>query len=136
MTTTTAAPGRLEDAALLADRYAAVWNESDAAARRVAVAALWTEDGTEYVEGIRFTGHDELDVRVTHAYTEFVGSGTFLADHAGDVTRHGDLVTCTVRLVTPTTGEIGWAARVFLLTGPDGRIREDYQLTVHPLATA
>lgn len=29
---------------------------------------------------------------------------------------------------------MAWAARVFLLTGEDGLIREDYQLTVQPLA--
>jgi hypothetical protein len=31
-------------------------------------------------------------------------------------------------------GEIAWAARVFLLLGKDGLIRQDYQLTVKPLA--
>jgi hypothetical protein len=36
-------------------------------------------------------------------------------------------------LTTPG-GEVAWAARVFLLLGEDGLIREDYQLTVKPLA--
>ena len=39
----------------------------------------------------------------------------------------------TVQLRTPE-GEVAWAARVFLLLGETGRIREDYQLTVQPLA--
>ncbi|WP_019928478.1 hypothetical protein [Nocardia sp. BMG111209] len=135
MTSTTATPHRTDDAGL-ADRYTAVWNEPDAAARRRIVGELWAEDGTEYVEGARFTGLDELDARVAHAYGEFVGSGTYLATHAGDVTRHGDIVTFTVQLVVPGTGEIGWAARVFLLLGSAGRIVADYQLTVRPLVTA
>ncbi|MCX4099051.1 hypothetical protein [Nocardia sp. alder85J] len=121
------------DTIVIADRYTAVWNEPDAAARRVAVAELWTADGVEYVEGSRFTGPDELDRRVAHAYSEFVGSGKYLATHADDVRRHGDIVTCTIQLVDPTTHEIAWAARVFLVLDADGRIREDYQLTVRPL---
>jgi hypothetical protein len=31
-------------------------------------------------------------------------------------------------------GEVAWAARAFLVLGDDGRIQEDYQLTVKALA--
>jgi hypothetical protein len=33
----------------------------------------------------------------------------------------------------PSSGQVAWAARVFLLLGAGGYIREDYQLTVQPL---
>ena len=36
--------------------------------------------------------------------------------------------------LTAPDGEVGWAACVFLLLGADGLIRQDYQLTVQPLA--
>ena len=52
---------------------------------------------------------------------------------AEDASRHDDLVTFTVQLSTHE-GEVAWAARVFVLLGETGRIREDYQLTVQPLA--
>jgi len=117
----------------IADRYLTVWREPDPAARRAAVAALWAPDGVEFVDGgIQFHGHDGLDARVREAYEKFVADGDYALTSAGDVTRHDDIVTFTVRLTAPD-GEVAWAARVFLLVGPDGRISEDYQLTVKPL---
>ena len=118
----------------IADRYLAVWREPDPAARRAAVATLWVPDGVEFVDGgIQHRGHDELDARVREAYEQFVAGGDYALTSAGDVTRHDDIVTFTVQLTT-ADGDVVWAARVFLLTGPDGLIREDYQLTVKPLA--
>jgi len=118
----------------IADRYLAVWSEPDPAARRAAVAALWAPDGVEYIDGgIQFRGHDGLDARVREAYEQFVATGAYALTSAGDVARHDDIVTFTVQLTTPD-GEAAWAARIFLLVGRDGLIREDYQLTVKPLA--
>lgn len=115
-------------------RYVAVWNEPDAAARRAAVAELWTPDATEFVDGgTQYHGHEELADRVTEAYEAFVGSGRFTVTGADDVTAHGDIVAFTLRMTT-SDGEVRWAARVFLLLGADGLIEEDYQLTVQPLA--
>ena len=114
-------------------RYLAVWSEPDPESRRTAIAGLWAPDGAEFVEGIQFSGHEELDARIAHAYQEFVASGKYAVTSAGDVTRHDDIVTFTIQLTTPG-GEVAWAARVFLLLGEDGLIRQDYQLTVQPLA--
>ena len=83
--------------------------------------------------GIQFRGYDELDRRIARAYDEFVGSGTYHATMADDASRHDDVITFTVQLSTHQ-GEVAWAARVFVLLGESGRIREDYQLTVQPLA--
>jgi hypothetical protein len=111
-----------------------VWNEPDTQARRAAIESLWEPDGVEYVEGgIQFRGHEELDRRIAHAYDEFVGSGKYNATLADDASRRGDIIMFTVQLSTHE-GEVAWAARVFVLLGATGRIREDYQLTVHPLA--
>jgi SnoaL-like domain len=118
----------------IADRYLAVWSEPDPAARRAAVAALWAPDGVEFIDGgIQFRGHDGLDTRVREAYEQFVATGAYALTSAGDVARHDDIVTFTVQLTTPD-GEAAWQARIFLLVGRDGLIREDYQLTVKPLA--
>lgn len=117
----------------IVDRYAAVWNEAEAAARREAVARLWAPDGVEYLEaGTQYRGHEELTARVTRAYEAFVATGKYDVTSAGDVTRHDDIITFTAQLTTPG-GEVDWAARVFILIGPDGLIQEDYHLTVKPL---
>jgi ABC-type branched-subunit amino acid transport system substrate-binding protein len=117
----------------IVNRYKAVWNEPDPAARRSAVAGLWAPDGVEYLEaGTKYRGHDELAERVTRAYEAFVATGKYDITSAGDVARHDDIITFTAQLTTPG-GEVDWAARVFLLIGTDGLIREDYQLTVKPL---
>ena len=111
----------------IADRYLAVWSEPDP-------AALWAPDGVEFIDGgIQFRGHDGLDTRVRGAYEQFVATGAYALTSAGDVARHDDIVTFTVQLTTPD-GAAAWAARIFLLLGRDGLIREDYQLTVKPLA--
>jgi hypothetical protein len=129
MTETTEAAART-----ITDRYVAVWNEADAQSRRTAIGRLWEPDGVEYVEGgIQFRGHEELDRRIARAYDEFVGSGNYQATMADDASRHDDIIAFTVQLST-SEGEVAWAARVFVILGETGRIREDYQLTVQPLA--
>jgi hypothetical protein len=120
-------------AGTIIDRYVAVWSEPDAQARRAAIGSLWEPDGVEYVEGIQFRGHEALDGRIAHAYETFVASGKYNVTMADDVSRHDDIITFSVQLSTPD-GEVAWVARVFLLLGQTGSIREDYQLTVQPLA--
>ena len=127
MTATTEAAART-----IADQYLAVWSVPDPQARRDAIARLWEPDGVEYVEGVQFRGHDALDERIAHAYDQFVGSGTYRVTAADNVTTHGDVITGTVQL-SDADGEVAWAARVFIVLGETGRIKEDYQLTVKPL---
>jgi len=119
--------------AAITRRYLAVWSEPDPAARRAAIAGLWASDGAEFVEGTRFRGHEELEARIARAYQEFVASGRYAVTAADDVSRHDDIVTFTIQLTAPD-GEVAWAARVFVLLGEDGLIRQDYHLTVKPLA--
>lgn len=121
------------DPTRVAERYTEVWGEPDVHARRAAITELWTDGGVEFVDGAQFRGHEELHARVSHAYEEFVGSGKYTVAHADDVASHDDIVTFTVQLVSTSDGDVAWAARVFLLIDEDGRIREDYQLTVQPL---
>jgi len=120
------------DATAIVARYLAVWNELDAEARRTAIPALWVPDGTEFVHEVQFRGYAELEARVDRAHQAFVANGKYTVAGAGDVTWHGDIVTFTAQLVTPA-GEVDWASRVFLLIDADGRIGEDYQLTIKPL---
>jgi len=120
-------------------RYVAVWSEPDAAARRRAVARLWSQDGVEFVEGVQFRGHEGLVDRLAEAYGLFVASGDYRVTDDDRVSVHGDVVVFTIQLrysKGPQAGEVAWAARVFLLLDDDGRILQDYQLTVQPLPQA
>jgi hypothetical protein len=117
----------------IVSRYLAVWGEPDPDSRRAAIAGLWAPDGAEFVEGTQFRGPEELDARINHAYQEFVAGAGYTVSSADDVTRHHDVVMFTVQLTAPG-GEVAWAARVFLLLDQNGRIRQDYQLTVKPLS--
>jgi len=117
-------------------RYVAVWSETDPESRRTAIAGLWAPDGTEFVEGAQFRGHDQLDTRIAQAYREFVEKYTVAS--ADDATGHHDVVTFTIQLVSASgdnAGDLAWAARVFLVLDDEDRIQEDYQLTVKPLAS-
>ena len=118
----------------LVDAYIAIWSEPDGRQRRLAIAELWTDGAVEYVEGVQFRGHDELDARVTHAYAEFVGSGKYRVTRDAEIARFDRLITLTIHLVPDSGGAPAWSARVFLVVDDDGRIREDYQLTTQPLA--
>ena len=120
------------EATTIVARYLAVWNEPDPGARRAAIAGIWAPDATEFVHEVQFHGHEELEARVIGAHEAFVATGKYTVQGAGDVADHGDIVIFTAQLVTPA-GEVDWASRVFLLLGEDGRIREDYQLTIKPL---
>jgi len=116
----------------IVDRYVAVWNDPDPAARRAAIAGLWAPEGVEFVHEKHFRGPEELAARVAGAYEAFVATGKYAVTSAGDVTRHGDIVTFTAQLQT-ADGTVDWQSRVFLLLGQGDFIREDYQLTVKPL---
>jgi hypothetical protein len=136
MTVTEAVPAPSNATLSLVDHYIAVWSEPDAARRRDAISGLWVAGGVEFVEAVQFRGHEELQARVSEAYAAFVESGRYLVSAADDIAEHGDIVTFTIQLLAkehPNAGEVAWAAQVFLVVGADGKIIEDYHLTVKPL---
>ncbi|MEU9992750.1 nuclear transport factor 2 family protein [Streptomyces sp. NPDC048045] len=123
----------------IAQRYIAVWSEPQAAARKRAVAELWAPDGVEFVEGAQFRGPDSLVDRISEAYGLFVASGEYHVTGDNHVTVHDDVRMLTIQLTYtkgPQAGEVAWAARVFLVLDDDGRILQDYHLTVQPLPEA
>jgi hypothetical protein len=49
----------LADLAELADRYVALWNETDAGARRAAIATLWVPEGEHFVRTLQVKGYEK-----------------------------------------------------------------------------
>ncbi len=128
----------------LSSRYVAAWNEPDPARRRQAVRELWDEDGIHVLQppaefrqaaaGLGFTsaalearGHDELEVRVTRAYQDFVAPGefTFRARDNADGLRN--VVKFGWEMIPSGGGEAAAVGLEILILGPDGRIEADYQ---------
>jgi len=128
----------------LAERYVAVWNETDPEARRATVRELWAAEGAqilrpprdmlEEAERVGFInpvlearGHHELEARVTRAYEEFVAPGEFRFRQRGDSTRLGEVLKFGWEMVPAGGGDPVAVGLEFLILDPDGRIRTDYQ---------
>lgn len=133
----------LIDAKELVDRYVAVWSEPDAERRRTAIAELWSEDGVQLLQppqevlktaaGLGLTptlkarGHDELEVRVTRSYEEFIAPGEFVFRARDNAARLGNVVKFNWEMVTKGGGEVAGVGLEVLVLDDDGRIRIDYQ---------
>jgi hypothetical protein len=127
----------------LADRYMAVWIEPDADRRRKAIAQLWSEAGVQLLQPpqevlktaadlgltptLQARGHDELEVRVTRAYEEFVAPGEYVFRPRDNAARLGNLVKFNWEMVTTGGGEVAAVGLAILILDDDGRIRTDYQ---------
>ena len=114
----------------LADRDVAVWNETNPAARRDAIAQLWLPDGVHYVTTREARGYAALEERV-------IGSHNKNVRDAGHVFRavknaqalHG-VVTFNWEMIRPATGEVLAVGLEFLQIDADGRITSDFQFIV------
>ncbi|MFD4190836.1 hypothetical protein [Amycolatopsis thermoflava] len=88
----------------IAERYTAVWNEPDPDRRREAVAQLWAEDGSEFTDTSRYTGHGALEARIAGAYEQFVAPGEFVFVLEPGVVGHHGAVTFTTQMVPAAGG--------------------------------
>ncbi|MCU1682950.1 MAG: isomerase [Amycolatopsis sp.] len=103
-----------------AEAYIAVWNETDAAARRALIAGLFTEQ-VRYTDPLGdVTGHDGVDTFIAGAQTQFAGL-VFSLD--GDADGHHDTARFTWHLSAPGADEplvVGFD----VITLTDGRIAQ------------
>jgi hypothetical protein len=114
----------------LADRYIAVWNEADAAARRRAIAALWVPDGVHYVDTREARGHEAIEQRVTGSYEKNVRDrgNRFRAVKSARALRN--TVTFFWEMLPAKTETVLATGLEFLIVGRDGRILVDYQFVL------
>jgi hypothetical protein len=112
-------------------RYVAVWNNPS----QTEIRQLWAPDAIHAIDIDQWQGHEEIEVRVTGAYKEFVQPGEYLFKPAGDAETHNNATKFTATMVRTTTGEIEWTGTVFLLFDSDGQIKYDYQFTDQVAAT-
>jgi hypothetical protein len=112
------------------ERYVALWNEPDAEARRRTIEDLWAPNGTNCTQSTQAVGYDAIDVRVTSAYEDYVGSGKYsFRSHLPPVGHHG-VVKVTWEMVTIPESEIASIGIEFLVLDDQGRIASDHQFIV------
>jgi hypothetical protein len=119
----------------LADRYVAVWNESNPERRRQSIAELWAEDGAHFTPSLEVRGYAALETRVAGAYEKWVKVGGFVFKSAKNADGHHDTVRINWEMVPAAGGKPAAAGFDFLVLGSDGRIRFDYQFLDAPPAT-
>ncbi|MDR6426440.1 hypothetical protein J2738_002573 [Variovorax paradoxus] len=119
----------------LADRYVAAWNETDAAARRAAIARLWVPDGEHFVRTLQVKGYEALEQRITGSHEKNVRDGGFRFVAAGDAQFLHGAVMFHWHMVPAAGGPIAALGLEFLLLAEDGRIAVDYQFIL-PTPTA
>ena len=120
----------MEDAQNIADRYAAVWNEPDAARRRAQIAALWSEDGDHYVGTRGAVGYAELEERIRLSHDKNVAGAGNRFRAAQDAQRLRNTVVFHWHMLPADGGTVLATGLEVLILGPDGRIRTDYQFIV------
>lgn len=111
----------------LADRYAAAWNETDAARRRAAIEALWVPGGEHVVRTQQVRGHDELERRVTASNEKNVQAAGYRFRSAGDAQQLHNTVMFHWHMEPADGSRIAALGLEFLVLAPDGRIAVDYQ---------
>lgn len=111
----------------LADRYVAVWNETDAGARRDAIASLWTPEGEHFVRTLQAKGYEALEQRVTSSHEKNVRDAGFRFVATGDAQRLQNTLMFHWQMVPAGGGPVAALGLEFLLLAEDGRIARDYQ---------
>jgi hypothetical protein len=117
------------DAQQLADRYVAVWNESDAEKRRQAIAELWTPDGLHYVDIREARGYEALEKRIVGSYEKNVRDrGNRFRAKGARVLR--DVVTFFWEMLPAGSETVVATGLEFLIVDDQGRIVTDYQFVL------
>ncbi len=110
------------------ERYVALWNETDDAARHRMMSTLWAESADDYVAA-RQTGYhglDEIEARVRRANVQYVQEEGFSFRSCQNATHTHDAIRFNWEMIKPDGG----AATVgfdFLILDADDRIERAYQ---------
>jgi hypothetical protein len=119
----------MNEAEKLAERYVAVWNETDPQRRRETIAALWAPDGVHYVGTREVRGYAALEQRVIGSHEKNVRDGGHRfkvnAVHALQ-----DTVMVDWSMVPGSGDAVIAAGRDVFITDANHRILIDYQFIV------
>ena len=120
----------MTDVQELADRYVAVWNETDAAARRQAIGELWAPDGLHYWRTFEAQGYAALEKRVTDSHNKNVRDGGYRFRAVKNAQALRNVVTFNWEMLPAAGGEVAAVGLDFVVVDERGRIVSDYQFIV------
>jgi len=118
------------DAQQLAERYVALWNEPEAAARREAIERLWRPDGVHYVAAREARGYAALEERVLGSHDKNVRAAGYLFRAVKNARALREVVTFNWEMIRPSRGEVLATGLEFLQIDDAGRIASDFQFIV------
>ena len=117
----------MHEAQRLADRYVAVWNETDADRRRQAIAELWTPSGEHYTATREVRGYAELEQRIIGSYERNIRDGGYRFRAVQDARVLREVVTFHWEMLPAGSEEVSASGQIILIVDGEGRIRTDYQ---------
>jgi hypothetical protein len=109
----------MTDAAMIADKYIALWNETDQARRRTLIAKAWTEDAIYVDPMMRGQGHGEIDALIGAVHQRFPGCRFALSGEADGYAGH---VRFSWRLGAAEAAPIAHGTDFGIVAG-DGRLK-------------
>lgn len=118
------------DAQELADRYVAVWNETDPERRRLQIAALWIPEGRHYVGVREVTGYAGLEQRITESHNKNVRDGGNHFRGVKDARTLCDIVVFHWEMLRTAEDRVAAHGFIVLRVDADGRIFVDYQFVL------
>jgi hypothetical protein len=107
----------MTDATMIADRYIALWNETDSGRRSALLAEGWSEDATYVDPQMKAAGHDAISTMIGSVHERFPGF-RFTLD--GNADGYGDRVRFSWLL--------GPQAEPDMIRGTDFAVVEDGRL--------
>jgi SnoaL-like domain len=109
----------MTDAATIAQRYIASWNEPNSQQRRALIAVLWADDASYVDPLMQGSGHAEIDALVAAVHDRFPGYGFALS---GQADGYSDRVRFSWTLGKPGEPPVAHGTD-FGITDKDGRLR-------------
>ncbi|HEY8287989.1 MAG TPA: nuclear transport factor 2 family protein [Acetobacteraceae bacterium] len=103
---------------MIADRYIAIWNESDNARRRALIATAWTEDARYADPLMSGHGHSEIDAMIAAVQAKYPG---YRFTRLGNADKHGDHLRFSWSFA-PEAGPEAARGTDFATLNPDGRL--------------
>jgi hypothetical protein len=117
----------MNDIENLAQRYVAVWNETDASRRRQQIADLWAAEGRHYVGTKEVQGFEDLERRVRDSHEKNVrDNGNRFRVVPDSIRRLQDVVTFHWEMLPKQSETALGRGLEFVLVNDKGRILADY----------
>ncbi|WP_035793708.1 nuclear transport factor 2 family protein [Kitasatospora mediocidica] len=109
-----------------ADRYVELWNETDPAARRKTVEALWAPEGSYFNFLAESRGHEAIATQIGYAHDAYAAGG-FVFRSQNNAVGHHNTVRFNWVMVSAETGALEAIGFDFVVLDDNGLVTADYQ---------